>query len=85
MLQRGFNMKAILFIIILLLIGIAVLGFYRGWFTFTSSSDNAEDSIKATITVDEAKIKEDKEKLLKLGQQQDQQEKETNQATQPTE
>jgi hypothetical protein len=63
--------ESFLLVIIVLLVGIAGLGFYRGWFQF--STNNAEHQPSATITVDKDKIREDeqrgKEKLRGVGQQ----------------
>ena len=46
--------------VVLLVVGIAVLGFYRGWFRL--STDNMDQNPSATITVDQNKIKEDEDK-----------------------
>lgn len=62
-------MRAILVFVVLLLVGIAGLGFYRGWFQVSSDRDNAENKVNTTFTVDEDKIREDKEKVQELGQQ----------------
>ena len=50
------------FIVVLLLLaaGVVCLGFYQGWFSF--SSETADKKTNITITVDQDKIKEDKEK-----------------------
>ena len=53
-------MRNLLFVIVLLLVGIAGVGFYRGWFSL--STDNADQNPSATITVDQGKIKEDEQK-----------------------
>ncbi len=62
-------MRAILIFVVLLLVGIAGLGFYRGWFQISSDRDNTENRVNTTFTVDEDKIREDKEKVQELGQQ----------------
>ena len=63
-------MKNLLIVIVVLLVGIAALGFARGWFSL--STDNADQNPSATITVDQGKIKEDenkaKEKMQEFGQ-----------------
>jgi hypothetical protein len=63
-------MKALLVVLVLLLIGIVSLGFYRVWFNL--SSDNADHKSNVTFTVDQDKFKEDeemaKEKVQGLGQ-----------------
>jgi hypothetical protein len=62
-------MRAILFVVVLLLVGIAGVGFYRGWFQLSSDTDNADHKVNTTFTVDEDRIREDKEKLQELGHQ----------------
>ena len=64
-------MKALLFVFVLLLAGIAGVGLYRGWFRL--STDNTDHKPSATITVDKDKIQEDeqraKEKVQAFGQE----------------
>jgi cytoskeletal protein RodZ len=62
-------MRAILVVVVLLLVGIAGLGFYRGWFQVSSDRDNADHKVKTTFTVDEDRIREDKEKVQEFGHQ----------------
>ena len=53
-------MRALMVIVVLLLVGIAGLGYYRGWFALsTNSSDNAPS---ATVTVDKNKFHEDEQR-----------------------
>jgi hypothetical protein len=56
---------------VLLLVGIAVLGFYRGWFSM--SMDNTDQQPSATFTMDKDKIQADeekaKDKLQDIGQE----------------
>ncbi|MHB9049478.1 MAG: hypothetical protein ACYC35_26465 [Pirellulales bacterium] len=52
-------MKALMFVLVLLLVGIAGLGFYRGWFRL--SMDNAERQPSATVTVDKDKMHQDEQ------------------------
>lgn len=63
-------MKSLLVVIVLLVAGIAGLGFYRGWFSL--STENVDHKPSATITVDKDKIQEDeqiaKEKMHNIGQ-----------------
>jgi hypothetical protein len=63
-------MKKLMVVVVLLLAGVAGLGFYRGWFSL--STENADHKPSATITVDKDKIKEDeqsaKEKVHSFGQ-----------------
>jgi hypothetical protein len=64
-------MKALLVVVVLLLAGIAGLGFYQGWFRV--STDGTDQKPSATITVDKDKIHADeemaKEKVQGLGQE----------------
>ena len=53
-------MKRLLVVFVLLAAGVVGLGFYLGWFHFTTGGTDANPS--ATITVDQDKIKADKEK-----------------------
>jgi len=47
-------------VVVLVLIGIAGLGYYRGWFSFSTNSKDQTPS--ATITVDKNKFHEDEQK-----------------------
>ena len=60
LIDEGFDMKTLLVVVALLLVGIAGLGVYRGWFTFATTSTDQKPS--ATITVDKDKIHADEEK-----------------------
>ena len=62
-------MRAFLIVVVLLVVGIAGLGFYRGWFQISSDRDQADHKVNTTFTVDEDKIREDKEKVQGLGHQ----------------
>lgn len=53
-------MKTLLVAAVLLLVGIAGLGIYRGWFHLSMNSTDQKPS--ATITVDNDKIRADEEK-----------------------
>jgi hypothetical protein len=52
-------MKSLVFVVVLLLVGIAGLGFYRGWFSLSTTNTNQNPS--ATITVDKDRIHADEE------------------------
>jgi hypothetical protein len=54
-------MRTLFGVVLLLLIGLAVAGFYRGWFHFSTSSSDQTSS--ATITVDQNKIRADEGKV----------------------
>lgn len=57
-------MKTLMKMLFVLAICIAVLGFYRGWFSLSSSGRGAEDNrINVTLTVDPDKMKENAEKV----------------------
>jgi hypothetical protein len=68
MIEEAFVMRAFLFVVVLLVVGIAGFGFYRGWFQVSSHRDQADHKVNTTFTVDEDKIREDKEKVQGLGQ-----------------
>ena len=53
-------MKTLFGVVVLLLAGIVGLGFYQGWFHFSTNSTNQGSS--ATITVDQDKIHADEQK-----------------------
>ena len=63
-------MRTLVVVFVLLLVAIAVLGFYRGWFRLSTA--NTDHKPSATITVDKDRIQEDeqraKEKMRNLGQ-----------------
>ncbi|MFO7901766.1 MAG: hypothetical protein ACQESR_23455 [Planctomycetota bacterium] len=64
-------MKALVIVVVLLLAGIAGLGFYQGWFRL--SSDGSDEQPSATFTVDKDKFQADEEmateKIQGLGQE----------------
>ena len=53
-------MRTLVFVGVLFLVGIAGVGFYRGWFQL--STDTATRRPSATITVDKCKIRIDERK-----------------------
>ncbi len=53
-------MRSLMLVVVLVLIGIAGLGYYRGWFAFSTNSQDQTPS--ATITVDKNKFREDEQK-----------------------
>ena len=52
-------MRTLMFVMVLLLIGIVGVGFYRGWFQL--STDTTSQKPSATITVDKDKIHADEQ------------------------
>jgi hypothetical protein len=59
-------MKWLLVVFVLLVAGVIGLGFYQGWFHY--STDNTDHHPSVTIGVDENKIQEDKKKVEGLGE-----------------
>ncbi|MCC5830948.1 MAG: hypothetical protein JJU36_15995 [Phycisphaeraceae bacterium] len=55
-------MKVILSIIVILAIVIGAVGFFRGWFTLTSQSE--ESGRSATLKIDTGKIESDKDRIM---------------------
>ena len=55
-------MKRLIIVLVLVVAGIAVLGFTRGWFTVTSAT--VEDQSNVTVTLDKAKIEQDKDSAV---------------------
>ena len=53
-------MRFLLVLIVLLLVGVAGLGFHRGWFRLSTNSTDQRPS--ATITVDKDRIHADEDK-----------------------
>ena len=53
-------MKTLFGVIVLLLVGIAAVGLYRGWFHFSTNS--ADQNSSATFTVDQKKLHADEGK-----------------------
>ena len=49
-------MGRLIFVLLLLAAGVVGLGFYQGWFSF--STESADKKTNITITVDQEKIKE---------------------------
>jgi hypothetical protein len=58
-------MRTLLVVVVLLVIGIAGYGFYRGWFQL--STNNTDQKPSATFTMDKDKIHADEEKLKEFG------------------
>jgi predicted negative regulator of RcsB-dependent stress response len=58
-------MKVLLAVLVVIVLIVVGLGFYRGWFQF--SSDNTDNNPNATISVNKDKMQADKEKVQGLG------------------
>ncbi len=55
-------MNRLLIVVVLVVVGIVGLGFYRGWFHV--GSEKADGKSNVTLSVDTAKIKEDKKTVV---------------------
>ncbi len=53
-------MRFVIFVVLLVAIGIAALGYFRGWFAV--SADNSGQTPSVTVTVDKAKFHDDEQK-----------------------
>ncbi|MFH2002032.1 MAG: hypothetical protein ABIK28_20325 [Planctomycetota bacterium] len=53
--------KAIILLVLVVVVGV-ILGFYLGWFNFSSSNDQGKPNV--TLTVDQDKIEADKDKVV---------------------
>jgi hypothetical protein len=60
-------MNRLLLVLVLLLAGVAGLGFYRGWFSF--SKDSTDHKTNMTLSVDRDKIQDDKETARERAQE----------------
>jgi major membrane immunogen (membrane-anchored lipoprotein) len=56
-------MRSLIRVLAVLLIGLVVVGFYRGWFSLSSSTPDAQgDKVNVNVSVDKGKIKSDVKK-----------------------
>jgi beta-lactam-binding protein with PASTA domain len=55
-------MKTLLKLLVLIVVVVAGVGFYLGWFRLSSRSDDSKPNI--SLTVDKEKIEADKDKLV---------------------
>ncbi len=60
-------MNRFLVVLLLLVIGVVGLGFYLGWFQF--STERTDDKSNISITIDEDKIRKDKDKAIEKVQE----------------
>jgi hypothetical protein len=58
--EEGLPVKRLLVVLVLLVAGIAGLGYYLGWYNISTGGTDGKPN--ATITVDQDKIEADKEK-----------------------
>ena len=54
-------MKGLFIVLVLLVVGIAGFGFYRGWFSV--ATENADHKPTVSFSMDQDKFKEDEEKV----------------------
>jgi hypothetical protein len=66
---RNLIMRGLFVIVVLLLIGVVALGYYRDWFKVNTTNDSK--AVNVNVTVDKEKVKADeekaKEKLKEVG------------------
>ncbi len=56
--------KSIITILLVLLVGLVALGFYRGWFALSSHSPDAgNNKVDLNLTIDPDKVKDDADTL----------------------
>ena len=56
-------MKKILCVLLVLLLCVIAVGFYRGWFTLTSPSDTENNKVNVNLTLDRDKVNADVDKV----------------------
>lgn len=52
-------MRRLLYLLLFLLLCLGGIGLYRGWFSFTKTSNDRDNKVNVGVTVDKKKIKED--------------------------
>jgi hypothetical protein len=55
-------MRNLLFVLLLLLVIVVGVGFYQGWFSFSTSSDPDTGRVGGQLSIDKEKMKSDLEK-----------------------
>jgi len=53
-------MRRLFVVLVVVVIGVIALGYYRDWFKFSTASDSK--TVNVNVTVDKEKVKEDEEK-----------------------
>ena len=53
-------MRRLFVVLVVVVIGVIALGYYRDWFKFSTASDSK--TVSVNVSVDKEKVKEDKEK-----------------------
>jgi len=69
-------MKGLITVLVVLILGVAVVGFWRGWFTFSGPTrDDDGNKVNVALSVDQAKVESDaaqaKDKLAELSGEDD--------------
>jgi len=59
--------RLVLIVVVLLIVGTAVYGYYNGWYSLSRESD--DHKTKIDITIDQDKIQQDKEKAKKKAEE----------------
>ena len=59
-------MKTVLIVVALILVAVVGLGFYQGWFNFSSRNDESKSNV--TLSVDKDKIETDKDDAVEKAQ-----------------
>lgn len=67
-------MSRLLTVLVLVAVGVIGLGFYLGWFSF--SSTRTGDKVDVNVTIDQEKMRQDKEGVRKKAQEVEQKVKE---------
>ena len=58
--------RSVITVLLVLLVGVVALGFYRGWFALSSRSPEAgSNKVNVNLTVDRDKMQEDAETVKK--------------------
>jgi hypothetical protein len=52
-------MRTLLIVLVLLVVGVVAVGFYRGWFSFETTHDTAREREGARFEIDRSKIGSD--------------------------
>jgi hypothetical protein len=59
-LEEGLGMRRLVILLVLVVAGIVILGFYQNWFHLSTSETDGKTNI--SVTVDREKMEQDKEK-----------------------
>jgi hypothetical protein len=59
-------MRALLFVLLLLVVGVIGLGFHQGWFSLSTSRDSAGGKAGVQLSIDQDKMKADTQKARNM-------------------